>query len=99
MFPLKFGCFNLASLVASLATIAVAGDRPNVLIVVADDLGYADLGFQGCKDISTPNLDGLAKSGVKCISGYVTHPFCSPTRAALLTGRYQQRFGHENNPA
>jgi len=100
VFPLKFGCFNFVSLfVASLAMIAVAGDRPNVLVIVADDLGYADLGFQGCKDIPTPNLDGLAKSGVKCTSGYVTHPFCSPTRAALLTGRYQQRFGHENNPA
>lgn len=72
--------------------------QPNVVVIVADDLGYADVGFQGCKDIPTPHLDALAKSGVVCTNGYVTHPFCSPTRAALLTGRYQQRFGHENNP-
>ncbi|MGE3820998.1 MAG: sulfatase-like hydrolase/transferase [Isosphaeraceae bacterium] len=73
--------------------------RPNVLLIVADDLGYADVGFQGCQDVPTPHLDALAASGVVCTSGYVSHPFCSPTRAGLLTGRYQQRFGHENNPA
>jgi arylsulfatase A-like enzyme len=56
------------------------------------------VGFNGSKDIPTPHLDALARSGVRCTSGYVTHPFCSPTRAALLTGRYQQRFGHEYNP-
>lgn len=73
--------------------------KPNVLLIVADDLGYADVGFQGCKDIPTPQLDALAASGIVCANGYVSHPFCSPTRAGLLTGRYQQRFGHENNPA
>jgi arylsulfatase A-like enzyme len=72
--------------------------KPNVIVIVADDLGYADLGFQGCKDIPTPHLDALAKAGVVCSSGYVSHPFCSPTRAGMLAGRYQQRFGHENNP-
>ncbi|HEY6167329.1 MAG TPA: sulfatase-like hydrolase/transferase [Verrucomicrobiae bacterium] len=72
--------------------------RPNILVVLADDLGYADVGFNGCKDIPTPNLDALAKQSVRCTSGYVSHPFCSPTRAGLMTGRYQQRFGHENNP-
>jgi arylsulfatase A-like enzyme len=72
--------------------------KPNVVVIVADDLGYADVGFQGCKDIPTPHLDALARSGVVCTNGYVSHPFCSPTRAGLLTGRYQQRFGHENNP-
>lgn len=72
--------------------------QPNVVVIVADDLGYADLGFQGCRDIPTPNLDGLAAEGVRCTSGYVTGPYCSPTRAGLLTGRYQQRFGHEFNP-
>ncbi len=72
--------------------------KPNILVIVSDDQGYADVGFNGCKDIPTPHLDALAKSGVRCTSGYVTHPFCSPTRAALLTGRYQQRFGHEFNP-
>jgi arylsulfatase A-like enzyme len=74
-------------------------DRPNVLLIVSDDQGYMDAGFQGGKDIPTPSLDRLARSGVRCTSGYVTHPFCSPTRAALMTGRYQQRFGHEYNPS
>jgi arylsulfatase A-like enzyme len=90
----------LPSLVASsaMAASAAAPAKPNIVLIVADDLGYADVGFHGCKDIPTPRLDALAASGVLCTSGYVTHPFCSPTRAALLTGRYQQRFGHENNP-
>ncbi len=72
--------------------------RPNIVLLVADDLGYADLGFQGGKDIPTPHLDALAAGGVRCSSGYVSGPYCSPTRAGLLTGRYQQRFGHEFNP-
>lgn len=72
--------------------------RPNILIVVADDQGYADLGVQGCKDIPTPHIDSLAKNGIRCTSGYVSGPYCSPTRAGLITGRYQQRFGHEFNP-
>lgn len=78
---------------------ALAADRPNVLLIVADDLGYNDVGFQGCKDIPTPHLDQLAASGIRCTSGYVSHSFCSPTRAGMMTGRYQHRFGHENNPA
>ncbi len=81
------------------AADASAPARPNILVILADDLGYADVGFNGCRDIPTPNLDRLAKQSVRCTNGYVTHPFCSPTRAGLLTGRYQQRFGHENNPA
>jgi arylsulfatase A-like enzyme len=72
--------------------------KPNVILIVGDDMGYADVGFHGCKDIPTPHLDALAKSGVKFTSGYVTGPYCSPTRAGLLTGRYQTRFGHEFNP-
>lgn len=73
--------------------------KPNILVIVGDDMGYADVGFHGCKDIPTPNLDALAKSGVRCTNGYVSGPYCSPTRAGLLTGRYQERFGHEFNPA
>lgn len=75
-----------------------AQERPNILLIVGDDMGYADVGVHGCKDIPTPHLDSLAKNGVRCSSGYVSGPYCSPTRAALLTGRYQQRFGHEFNP-
>ena len=83
----------------AVATGASAADRkPNILFIVGDDLGYADVGIQGCKDIPTPNLDALANSGVRFTSGYVSGPYCSPTRAGLLTGRYQTRFGHEFNP-
>ncbi len=74
---------------------------PNILIIVADDLGYADLGFQGGTDIPTPGIDALAANGVRFSNGYVTGTWCSPTRAGLLTGRYQQRFGdagHEPIP-
>ena len=93
-----------AAIAAALFTAATRTDaaeasaKPNVVVIVADDLGYGDLGFQGGKDIPTPNLDRLAADGVKCTSGYVSGPVCSPTRAGLLTGRYQQRFGHEFNP-
>ena len=72
--------------------------RPNILMIVGDDMGYADVGFHGCKDIPTPHLDNLASSGVRFTNGYVSGPYCSPTRAGLLTGRYQNRFGHEFNP-
>lgn len=73
--------------------------RPNILVIVGDDMGYADVGFHGVKDIPTPNMDALASGGVRFTNGYVTGPYCSPTRAGLLTGRYQQRFGHEFNPS
>jgi arylsulfatase A-like enzyme len=85
-------------LLLSANLLAASPKRPNILFIVADDLGYADLGFQGCKDIPTPNLDSLAASGVRFTNGYVSGPYCSPTRAGLMTGRYQTRFGHEFNP-
>lgn len=72
--------------------------RPNILVIVADDLGYADVGVHGGNEVPTPNIDALAKSGVRCTSGYVTAPYCSPSRAGFLTGRCQTRFGHEFNP-
>ena len=72
--------------------------QPNIVVILADDMGYADVGFQGCKDIPTPHVDGLAKRGIRFTSGYVSGPYCSPTRAGFLTGRYQTRFGHEFNP-
>lgn len=77
---------------------AASGQRPNVLLIVSDDQGYADVGFHGSKEVPTPQLDRLARRGVIFENGYVSHPFCSPTRAGLLTGRYQHRFGHEENP-
>lgn len=86
-----------AALLVAAAESALA-DRPNVLFIVGDDMGYADVGFHGCRDIPTPHLDALAARGVRCTNGYVSGPYCSPTRAGLLTGRYQTRFGHEFNP-
>ncbi len=77
---------------------ALAADKPNILVIVADDLGYADIGVHGGKIVPTPNIDSLAASGVRCTNGYVSAPYCSPSRAGLLTGRYQTRFGHEFNP-
>lgn len=74
-----------------------AGTRPNFLFIVADDLGYADLGFTGSKILDTPNLDRLASQGVIFENGYVTHPYCGPSRAGLVTGRHQARFGMEIN--
>lgn len=71
--------------------------RPNIILILADDLGYADLGCQGATDVRTPNIDSLAAHGVRCTDGYVTAPQCAPARAALLTGRYQNRFGFESN--
>ena len=83
---------------AAQPALAAEAKRPNILIILSDDHGYADVGFHGCGDIPTPNLDSLAKTGVRFSNGYVSGPYCSPTRAGLLTGRYQQRFGHEFNP-
>jgi arylsulfatase A-like enzyme len=72
-------------------------EKPNVLIILADDLGYADLGVQGLKEVATPHIDSIASGGVRFTSGYTSGTMCSPTRAGLLTGRYQARFGHEFN--
>jgi arylsulfatase A-like enzyme len=72
--------------------------RPNIVFIAADDLGYAELGVQGCRDIPTPNIDSIAANGVRFTDGYVSCPVCSPTRAGWIAGRYQQRFGHEFNP-
>lgn len=85
-------------LVVLCPTLAATAERPNIIIIVGDDMGYADVGFNGSKEIPTPHLDSLASSGTKFTNGYVSGPYCSPTRAGLLTGRYQTRFGHEFNP-
>lgn len=83
---------------AAPKSAAEPGRRPNVIVIVADDLGYGDLSSYGSQVIRTPHLDGLARDGVRFTEGYVTHPVCAPSRAAILTGRYQQRFGFEFNP-
>src|SRR6476620_5826583 len=95
-FALTLAC--LVSLAGGSAGAVEPPRRPNILVILADDMGFADVGVNGCKDIPTPNIDSLARNGVRCANGYVSHPYCSPTRAGLMTGRYQQRFGHEFNP-
>ena len=71
---------------------------PNLIIILADDLGYADVGFNGCTDIPTPNIDKIASKGVKFTNAYVSYAVCGPSRAGLITGRYQDRFGFGRNP-
>jgi arylsulfatase A-like enzyme len=85
------------SLLALLALPIAAAAKPNVIVFLSDDVGYGEYGFQGNKEIPTPNIDAIAKNGVRFTNGYVSGPYCSPTRAGLLTGRYQTRFGHEFN--
>ncbi|MCP1381654.1 sulfatase-like hydrolase/transferase [Runella salmonicolor] len=79
-------------------SVASQVQKPNVIVIVADDLGYNDVGFNGCQDIPTPHIDRIAKAGVVFSSGHVSFGVCSPSRAGLLTGRYQYRFGYERNP-
>jgi arylsulfatase A-like enzyme len=73
--------------------------KPNFILIVADDLGYADLSLNGSKQIPTPNIDKLAHGGVNFTQGYVSAPVCSPSRAGLLTGKHQVTFGYDNNLA
>lgn len=82
----------------STPIISQNSNRPNVIIILADDLGYADVGFNGSEDIPTPNIDKIANEGVKFTNAYVTYAVCGPSRAGLITGRYQDRFGFSRNP-
>jgi len=87
---------QLLFLVAAQA--ALADERPNIIVFYTDDHGYADLSCQGVfDDISTPNVDALARDGVRAIHGYSTAPQCVPSRAGLLVGKFQSRFGVEAN--
>ncbi|MBI5773146.1 MAG: sulfatase [Verrucomicrobia bacterium] len=89
----------LIAVLISAAGFSQAAPRPNILVILADDLGWGELGCQGfTQQIPTPHIDSIAKSGVRFTSGYVSGPYCSPTRAGFMTGRYQTRFGHEFNP-
>jgi len=88
--------FTLGFLLRSAHADRVS-QMPNLIILLADDLGYGELGCQGNKQIPTPHIDGIAKKGVRFTQGYVTAPNCSPSRAGLITGKYGTRFGHEFN--
>ncbi|MBV6521185.1 MAG: Arylsulfatase [Gemmatimonadaceae bacterium] len=83
---------------ANRTGLSQAISRPNIVLITADDLGYADVGVQGAKDIPTPNIDRIAREGARFTNAYAASPLCSPSRAGLLTGRYPQRWGHEFNP-
>ncbi|MDO6693145.1 sulfatase-like hydrolase/transferase [Aliiglaciecola sp. 3_MG-2023] len=91
--------FSASILLTSFVVAAEQAPRPNILLVLTDDQGYADVGFSqyASKDIQTPNLDALANSGVTFDSAYVAHPFCGPSRAALMTGRYPHKIGSQFN--
>jgi arylsulfatase A-like enzyme len=92
-----FSICSLAALAQAEETKpAPAAEKPNILFILADDLGYRDIGCHGGK-IPTPHIDSLAKNGMSFDQAYVTAPQCAPSRAGLLTGRYQQRFGFEYN--
>jgi arylsulfatase A-like enzyme len=82
---------------ALLAADKNGSRSPNVVFILADDLGYGDLGIHGSKSIPTPHIDALAKGGVRFTDAYVTAASCSPSRAVLMTGRFLQRFGFEFN--
>jgi len=93
----SIGFLRVALLVAGLSLSAQAEDKPNIIVIMADDLGYNDVGVYGCKDIPTPHLDKLANDGVRFTSGYVTWPMCGPSRAGFLTGKHQSKFGYYTN--
>jgi arylsulfatase A-like enzyme len=89
-FRLLLAAFVVVTVLA-MSERAAAQERPNIVLIVADDLGYGDLGTYGAPDIRTPNLDRLAREGVRLTEFYANAPVCTPTRAGLMTGRYQQR--------
>ncbi len=96
----RFLLFLAAAALVGLAAAPVTAAenrKPNVIVFLSDDVGYGEYGFQGNTQIPTPNIDSIARNGVRFTNGYVSGPYCSPTRAGLMTGRYQTRFGHEWN--
>ncbi len=91
------GVFAFSAFSSLLAAENLRAYKPNIVILFADDLGYADLGCQGSKEVKSPHIDSIADNGVRLTAGYVSAPQCCPSRAGLLPGRYQNRFGFEDN--
>lgn len=90
--------FSIVIMAMSLGCMASGSKKPNILLILTDDHGYADVGFNNYKtDVETPNLDALANQGVVFTDAYVAHPFCGPSRAALMTGRYPHKIGSDFN--
>ena len=104
---IKQSCYAAATVLSILLLAIFIGNsgfkkdnqvsKPNILVILIDDAGYADFGFMGSKDLQTPNIDQLAATAVRFTDAHVTASVCSPSRAGLLTGKYQQRFGYECN--
>lgn len=89
----------VSSLIIMLISISLFGqEKPNLIVIMADDLGYGDVGFNGSIEIPTPNIDRIAENGIAFTSAYTTYSVCGPSRAGFMTGRYQQQFGFERNP-
>ncbi|MFI3278824.1 MAG: sulfatase-like hydrolase/transferase, partial [Rikenellaceae bacterium] len=102
--------FSVLQSTTAIAAVALAGvgcsqqasetvdkGRPNVIVVLLDDLGSTDVGFSGCRDYHTPNIDRIANEGMSFSDAYISAPYSGPSRCGLMTGRYQQRFGAEGN--
>jgi arylsulfatase A-like enzyme len=87
----------LSALAAAPLALQAQARKPNLVIILADDMGYGDIGCYGSPDVPTPHIDSLVRTGVRFTDGYVSCAVCSPSRVALLTGRYQHRLGHEFN--
>ncbi len=98
LFILSVVVTALAFTIKAKKKVVKKENRPNVIIILTDDQGYGDVGFNGCTDIPTPNIDRIAKNGVLFRNAYVSYSVCAPSRAGLLTGRYQDRFGYSRNP-
>lgn len=89
---ISFGC-------QPTKTTQAESTQPNIIVMLVDDAGYADFGFAGCQDLKTPNIDKLANAGVRFTDAHVSASVCGPSRAGIMVGRYQQRFGFECNPS
>ncbi len=81
-----------------IGRLSAKSDRPNVLIILADDLGMTDISLYGSPHLETPNIDSIGREGITYSQAYATAPICSPSRAGLLTGRYQNRYGFDSQP-
>ena len=94
---MKLSYYKLITFFFLMLSISADQKKPNIIILFADDLGYGELGCQGNKEIPTPHIDSIAKNGVRFTNGYITAPFCAPSRAGLYSGRHQSRFGWNIN--
>ncbi|MCP4171621.1 MAG: sulfatase-like hydrolase/transferase [Fuerstiella sp.] len=90
-------CQSTLSDEQATTSVGLPSSRPNIVLMLADDMGYGDLGCMGSEHLETPHIDALAESGVLCTHAYVASSVCSPSRAGLLTGRDPRRFGYEGN--